>query len=562
MHGCRSELETLLTELGYDLVRDDQGRPVDAAPPRRPARGLRRRPRRPRPGHPRRAAAGDGHGRRRPRALRARQPREQAGPRARRPQGAGQPRPRGDAGPARRRRAEEFRRRGRGRSATAWSPTSCSTTAGSSSRTPASRRPTTAARPAGCAASRCTATRPARPTSSGCPCATRGRNDYRGRAMVLYGHTPDARAGVGQQHAVPRHRLRVRRPADRAALPREGDRLGAGRAGLVRAGQAVPARRPRPRGRPRARPARRRRRARQARRRDRAPRPGHRARGERRRRARGDEPVRAGPALAAVPAADDGAGRRPRRAPDLLEHPDEAFAAYAARRRHDARLRGEAHGLAGRRAGLPRRRGRGERFGATDGETGAVYTRTGRSFFDRATLTEQLLAGVRAAVDRRRPVGRARHRLAAARRRAAAVVGQGRATCCATSTPRSAPPPAPRCRPRSPACEAAPRPGIDVGDLLARTRARAANAEAFTAAYRRYCWPTDGLDGVRLAPFQVLATRGRDVPRPRPRLAPRRSPTGSSRPAPDAGPDRRGGCVVDTDRPRVRRRPASPGGRS
>ena len=62
-----------------------------------------------------------------------------------------------------------------GRSATASSPTSSSTTAGSSSRTPASRRPTTVARPVGCGASRCTATPPARPTSSACPCATRGR---------------------------------------------------------------------------------------------------------------------------------------------------------------------------------------------------------------------------------------------------------------------------------------------------------------------------------------------------------------------------------------------------
>ncbi len=32
------------------------------------------------------------------------------------------------------------------------------------------------------------------------------------------------------------------------------------------------------------------------------------------------------------------------------------------------------------------------------------------------------------------------------------------------------------------------------------------NAERFTAAYRRYCWPTEGLDGVRLAPFQLLAS--------------------------------------------------------
>ena len=30
--------------------------------------------------------------------------------------------------------------------------------------------------------------------------------DYRGRAMVVYGHTPMPRAGVGQQHHLPRHR--------------------------------------------------------------------------------------------------------------------------------------------------------------------------------------------------------------------------------------------------------------------------------------------------------------------------------------------------------------------
>jgi protein phosphatase len=55
--------------------------------------------------------------------------------------------------------------------------------------------------------------------------------------------------------------------------------------------------------------------------------------------------------------------------------------------------------------------------------------------------------------------------------------------------------------------EAAAR-GVDVTALAARTTARAANAEAFTAAYRRYCWSVDGLDGVRLAPFQILATEG------------------------------------------------------
>ncbi len=51
--------------------------------------------------------------------------------------------------------------------------------------------------------------------------------------------------------------------------------------------------------------------------------------------------------------------------------------------------------------------------------------------------------------------------------------------------------------------------GLDVTDLLAQVRTRHANATAYVDAYRRYTWPTDGLDGVRLAVFQVLATAGR-----------------------------------------------------
>ena len=50
--------------------------------------------------------------------------------------------------------------------------------------------------------------------------------------------------------------------------------------------------------------------------------------------------------------------------------------------------------------------------------------------------------------------------------------------------------------------------GLDVGDLLDRQRVRREDAAAFTAAYRRYVWTTDGLAGVRIAPFQLLATDG------------------------------------------------------
>ncbi|AUI61597.1 polynucleotide kinase-phosphatase [Amycolatopsis sp. BJA-103] len=57
--------------------------------------------------------------------------------------------------------------------------------------------------------------------------------------------------------------------------------------------------------------------------------------------------------------------------------------------------------------------------------------------------------------------------------------------------------------------DAAAARGVDVSELLARTRVRESAVDAYRQAYRRYCWPTDGLDGVRLAPFQVLASEGK-----------------------------------------------------
>lgn len=54
--------------------------------------------------------------------------------------------------------------------------------------------------------------------------------------------------------------------------------------------------------------------------------------------------------------------------------------------------------------------------------------------------------------------------------------------------------------------DAAASRGLDVGALTDRTARRRADADAFTAAYRRYVWDVDGLDGLRIAPFQVLAS--------------------------------------------------------
>lgn len=50
--------------------------------------------------------------------------------------------------------------------------------------------------------------------------------------------------------------------------------------------------------------------------------------------------------------------------------------------------------------------------------------------------------------------------------------------------------------------------GEKTAELLAGQRLRLENARSFRQAYAGYCWSTRGLDGLKLAPFHLLATRG------------------------------------------------------
>lgn len=146
------------------------------------------------------------------------------------------------------------------------------------------------------------------------------------------------------------------------------------------------------------------------------------------------------------------------------------------------------------------------RFGSPGGATGAVHTRTGRPFFEPA-LTEQLLLRLRAAAEATgafEELGTdwllldaelmpwSAKALDLLKNQYAAVGAAAR-----TALPAAVG-----------VLEQAAAAGLEVTGLLDRTRSRLDNAAAFAAAYRRYCWPTDGLAGVRLAPFQVLAGEG------------------------------------------------------
>jgi len=203
--------------------------------------------------------------------------------------------------------------------------------------------------------------------------------------------------------------------------------------------------------------------------------------------------------------------------PGTLEHPEQAFAAYRAdgvtsvlcEEKH---MGSRAVLLVCRSPDVPP-----ARFGLpapaqASPACGAIWTRTGRPFFSPA-LAALLIDQVRAAAEKARlfaefgtswllfdaellpwnlkagPLVRDQYATvgaaaAASLSVAAAVLEQAIARA---------------------------RPGDDgarLDALARRTQARSANAAAFTASYLRYCWPTDELAGVRLAPFQLLASEG------------------------------------------------------
>ncbi|MBF8192868.1 polynucleotide kinase-phosphatase [Nonomuraea sp. K274] len=186
-----------------------------------------------------------------------------------------------------------------------------------------------------------------------------------------------------------------------------------------------------------------------------------------------------------------------------LEHPHEAFEEFAAA--GVAEVVCEEKHMGSRAVAVLARTPEvaAERFGVTDGGVGAVYTRTGRPFFnDTAPLVERLrgaceplwaeLGSDWVVLD---------CELLPWSAKAGELIRAQYASVGAAA--RAALPEAVS------ALEAAAGRGLGVGDLLDRTRRRSGNAALFRDAYARYCWPVDGLEGIRLAPFQILACEGR-----------------------------------------------------
>ncbi|MBB5852804.1 polynucleotide kinase-phosphatase [Amycolatopsis umgeniensis] len=188
---------------------------------------------------------------------------------------------------------------------------------------------------------------------------------------------------------------------------------------------------------------------------------------------------------------------------DYLEHPEEAFAEFRAAGVQSVVCE-EKH-MGSRAVVLVCRDDdvAPARFGIRG--SGAVYTRTGRPFFG-PEQNARLLEGVREAASELFDELDTGWLLLDAEllpwsAKAGSLISEQYAAVGAAA--QSVLPAAVA------SLDAAAARGIDVSELLARTRIRESTVDAYRQAYRRYCWPTDGLDGVRLAPFQLLASEGK-----------------------------------------------------
>ena len=193
--------------------------------------------------------------------------------------------------------------------------------------------------------------------------------------------------------------------------------------------------------------------------------------------------------------------------PGLLEHPAEAFAYY----RHEGvpKVVCEQKHMGSRAVVIVCRdeEAARKRFGVVGEGFGVVYTRTGRRFFDEPGLETGVLTKVRSALEAcgfwdefktdwvcldaelmpwsAKAQSLLRDQYAAVGASARAALGEVVNTL-----------------------NQAAGHGLEVTALLDRHRERQTMANLYIEAYQRYCWPVNSITDLKLAPFHLLATEG------------------------------------------------------
>jgi protein phosphatase len=207
--------------------------------------------------------------------------------------------------------------------------------------------------------------------------------------------------------------------------------------------------------------------------------------------------------------------------PDYLEYPNEAFDYYKTRGAGKVVCEQKHMGSRAVIVLCKDAETAAKRFGAADGSSGIIYTRTGRRFFNDAETEKALLARLQTVLSGSRfwedfntgwvcvdaelmpwsakaqellegqyaPVGRAgRNGLALAMD---AIKHAANALAARPSTRDQT------------------GQSIDLGELFERYTKRHEALSLYTDAYRRYCWDIKSLDDYRIAPFHILATEGK-----------------------------------------------------
>ncbi|MEL7496586.1 MAG: polynucleotide kinase-phosphatase [Planctomycetota bacterium] len=201
------------------------------------------------------------------------------------------------------------------------------------------------------------------------------------------------------------------------------------------------------------------------------------------------------------------------RRPGFLEHPDETFTYYRERLVskvvcQEKHMGSRAIVVVTKGAETARRR-----FGVTGDQAGVIYTRTGRPFFNSDSLEHALLARLQESMSRAgfwdqhqtdwacfdcelMPWSAKAQELlktqyaavaAAASSSIPVATEQLKTTQCRLDTIDA-------------------QPNTELQDMLQRLEQSSENIDRFRQAYRQYCWEVDSEDDFKIAPFHLLAT--------------------------------------------------------
>ena len=193
--------------------------------------------------------------------------------------------------------------------------------------------------------------------------------------------------------------------------------------------------------------------------------------------------------------------------PGILEHPAEAFQ-YFRRSGVQSVVCEEKH-MGSRAIVIAGKdpQALAKRFGADGAEYGVCYTRTGRRFFNDHRLESDFLERVSQAIGKAGLWNSLETgwvlldcELMPWTLKATELVKEQYAPVAAAAKASLAA--------AGEMLKLAQSRGIDTGNHIPQTEARQDIAAKYSEAYARYCWNTDGLNQIKLAPFHLLATEG------------------------------------------------------